>query len=63
MSTYMNLISFVSMGLITFIGISSFPLLGKLEDRKINVLRFFNILSIDQINAIIVKAESYRRDI
>jgi hypothetical protein len=44
---FINLISFISIGMITFIGIFTFPMLGKIEDRKISVLKFFNLLNID----------------
>ena len=44
---FINLISFISIGMITFIGVFTFPMLGKIEDRKISVLKFFNLLSID----------------
>ena len=46
---FINLISFISIGVITFIGIFTFPMLGKIEDRKISVLKFFNLLSVEQI--------------
>ena len=46
---YISLISFISMGIITLVGIFTFPLLGKIEDRKISVLKFFNALSLEQI--------------
>jgi len=46
---FINLISFISIGMITFIGVFTFPMLGKIEDRKISVLKFFNLLSVDQI--------------
>jgi hypothetical protein len=46
---FVNLISFISVSLITLIGILSFPLLGKIEERKISVLKFFNLLSTEQI--------------
>jgi cytochrome c biogenesis factor len=46
---FINLISFISIGMITFIGIFTFPMLGKIEDRKISVLKFFNLLNIEQI--------------
>lgn len=49
----MNLISFISIGVITLIGVFTFPLLGKIEDRKISVLKFFNLLSAEQIAEII----------
>lgn len=32
-------------------------MLGKIEDRKISVLKFFNLLSIDQIAVLIKKGE------
>lgn len=57
---FINLISFISIGIITFIGISTFPMLGKIEDRKISVLKFFNFLSIDMIQDLIKKGEDYR---
>lgn len=41
--------SFISIGIITLIGIFTFPILGKIEDRKISVLKFFNLLTIEQI--------------
>lgn len=44
---YINLISFISIGVITLIGIFTFPLLGKIEERKISVLKFFNMLNIN----------------
>lgn len=44
---FINLISFISIGVITFIGIFTFPMLGKIEDRKISVLKFFNLLSVE----------------
>ncbi len=46
---FVNLMSFISIGVITLIGIFTFPLLGKIEDRKISVLKFFNLLSTSQI--------------
>lgn len=46
---FVNLISFISIGVITLIGVFTFPLLGKIEDRKISVLKFFNLLSVQQI--------------
>ena len=46
---FINLISFISIGMITFIGVFTFPMLGKIEDRKISVLKFFNLLNVDQI--------------
>jgi hypothetical protein len=57
---FINLISFISIGMITFIGIFTFPMLGKIEDRKISVLKFFNLLSVDQIQTLIKKGEEYR---
>lgn len=57
---YINLISFISIGIISFIGVFTFPMLGKIEDRKISVLKFFNLLSIDQITILIKKGEEYR---
>jgi hypothetical protein len=45
--------------MITFIGIFTFPMLGKIEDRKISVLKFFNLLSVDQIQTLIKKGEEY----
>lgn len=57
---FINLISFISIGMITFIGIFTFPMLGKIEDRKISVLKFFNLLSVDQIQLLIKKGEDYR---
>jgi hypothetical protein len=50
---FINLISFISIGMITFIGVFTFPMLGKIEDRKISVLKFFNILNIEQIQSLI----------
>ena len=44
---FINLISFISIGMITFIGVFTFPMLGKIEDRKISVLKFFNLLNIE----------------
>jgi len=43
---FINLISFISIGMITLIGIFTFPMLGKIEDRKISVLKFFNLLNV-----------------
>jgi len=57
---FINLISFISIGMITFIGIFTFPMLGKIEDRKISVLKFFNFLSVEQIVTLIKKGEEYR---
>jgi hypothetical protein len=59
---FINLISFISIGMITFIGVFTFPMLGKIEDRKISVLKFFNLLSTDQIQTIIMKGEEYREE-
>jgi hypothetical protein len=59
---FINLISFISIGMITFIGIFTFPMLGKIEDRKISVLKFFNLLKIDQIQLLIKKGEEYREE-
>lgn len=44
---YINLMSFISIGLITLIGVFTFPMLGKIEDRKISLLKFFNLLNLD----------------
>jgi hypothetical protein len=46
---FINLMSFISIGVITLILIFTFPMLGKIEDRKISVLKFFNLLNVDQI--------------
>jgi hypothetical protein len=46
---FIKLISFISIGVITLIGIFTFPLLGRIEDRKISVLKFFNLLDVPQI--------------
>lgn len=59
---FINLISFISIGMITFIGVFTFPMLGKIEDRKISVLKFFNLLSIEQILTLIRKGEEYREE-
>lgn len=56
----MNLMSFISIGVITLIGIFSFPLLGKIEDRKISVLKFFNMLSIEQVQDMIDKGREFQ---
>lgn len=48
--------------MITFIGIFTFPMLGKIEDRKISVLKFFNLLNIDQIQELIKKGEDYQME-
>ena len=55
----MNLISFISIGVITLIGVFTFPLLGKIEDRKISVLKFFNLLSVDQITELIQRGKEF----
>jgi hypothetical protein len=34
-------------------------MLGKIEDRKISVLKFFNLLNIEQIQELIKKGEDY----
>lgn len=59
---FINLTSFISIGVITFIGIFTFPMLGKIEDRKISVLKFFNLLSVEQIVALIKRGEDYREE-
>ena len=59
---FINLISFISIGMITFIGIFTFPMLGKIEDRKISVLKFFNLLNIEQIQELIKKGEDYQEE-
>ena len=59
---FIDLISFISIGMFTFIGIFTFPMLGKIEDRKISVLKFFNMLSVDQIQIMIQKGEDYREE-
>lgn len=56
----MNLISFISIGVITLIGVFTFPLLGKIEDRKISVLKFFNLLSVDQIAELIQRGKEFQ---
>jgi hypothetical protein len=55
-----NLISFISIGVITLIGVFTFPLLGKIEDRKISVLKFFNLLSVDQIAELIQRGKEFQ---
>ena len=57
---FVNLISFISIGVITLIGIFTFPLLGKIEDRKISVLKFFNMLSSDQIGEMIQRGKDFQ---
>lgn len=37
-------------------------MLGKIEDRKISVLKFFNLLNIDQIQELIKKGEDYQME-
>jgi len=59
---FINLTNFISIGVITFIGIFTFPMLGKIEDRKISVLKFFNLLSIEQIVQLIKRGEDYRQE-
>lgn len=59
---FINLMSFISIGVITLILIFTFPMLGKIEDRKISVLKFFNLLSVDQIMILIQKGEDYREE-
>ena len=56
----MNLISFISIGVITLIGIFTFPLLGKIEDRKISVLKFFNMLNIEQITELVQQGKDFQ---
>lgn len=56
----MNLISFISIGVITIIGVFTFPLLGKIEDRKISVLKFFNLLGVEQITDMIDKGKEFQ---
>ena len=56
----MNLISFISIGVITLIGVFTFPLLGKIEDRKISVLKFFNLLSVDQIAEVMQRGKEFQ---
>jgi hypothetical protein len=48
--------------MITAIGIFTFPMLGKIEDRKISVLKFFNLLNVEQILSLIQKGEDYREE-
>jgi wyosine [tRNA(Phe)-imidazoG37] synthetase (radical SAM superfamily) len=45
---------------ITLIGIFTFPLLGKIEDRKISVLKFFNMLNIEQIGELIQRGRDFQ---
>jgi hypothetical protein len=59
---FINLTSFISIGMITLIGIFTFPMLGKIEDRKISVLKFFNLLNVDQIQNLIRKGEEFREE-
>jgi hypothetical protein len=42
------------------IGVITFPLLGKIEDRKISVLKFFNMLSVEQIQDLIAKGREFQ---
>lgn len=48
--------------MISIIGIFTFPMLGKIEDRKISVLKFFNLLNVEQIVILIQKGEEYREE-
>jgi cytochrome c biogenesis factor len=57
---FVNLISFISIGVITLIGIFTFPLLGKIEDRKISVLKFFNMLNIEQITELVQRGKDFQ---
>jgi hypothetical protein len=57
-----NLISFISIGVITLIGVFTFPLLGKIEDRKISVLKFFNLLNADQIAEVIQRGKEFQSE-
>lgn len=59
---FVNLISFISIGVITLIGVFTFPLLGKIEDRKISVLKFFNMLSTEQIQDMIEKGKEFQTE-
>lgn len=52
--------SFISIGVITLIGVFSFPLLGKIEDRKISVLKFFNMLTLEQVQDMIDKGKEFQ---
>ena len=56
------MISFISIGIITLIGVFTFPLLGKIEDRKISVLKFFNHLSISQIHGLIQRGVEFQTE-
>ena len=57
---FVNLLSFITIGIISFVGIFTFPLLGNIEERKISVLKFFNMLTVDQMQVLIKKGEDYR---
>eukprot|EP00347_Sterkiella_histriomuscorum_P015474 403356890 len=57
---YINLMSFISIGIITLIGVFTFPLLGKIEERKISVLKFFNLLNLNQIQIQIDRGREFQ---
>jgi hypothetical protein len=59
---FVNLISFISIGVITLIGVFTFPLLGRIEDRKISVLKFFNMLNTEQIADLIQRGKEFQTE-
>jgi len=47
---------------ITLIGVFTFPLLGRIEDRKISVLKFFNMLNTEQIGEVIQRGKEFQTE-
>lgn len=49
----LNISTFVSIGIVTLIGIIIFPLVSKVIERQYSVIRFFNYLENEVIDKII----------
>eukprot|EP00347_Sterkiella_histriomuscorum_P017246 403350125 len=59
----LNISTFVSIGIVTLIGIIIFPLVSKIIERQYSVIRFFNYLDNEAIGKIIEDGSSFQKQL
>ena len=55
----LNIGTFVSIGIVTLIGIIIFPLISKVIERQYSVIRFFNYLDVSAIEKILETGKTF----
>eukprot|EP00347_Sterkiella_histriomuscorum_P015925 403355164 len=59
----LNISTFVSIGIVTLIGIIIFPLVSKVIERQYSVIRFFNYLDVEAIDAILAQGNTFQKQL